>query len=165
MIWRFATGHLKATDQGTDLLQALGVTTSTHKYTLQVQLFAPKPKMEGSLLLPWPHTPKLCCMSSHQSPALPQAEDPAVGVAAPGKGTPFTLLSLAGVGTARRVLAVHLPSLQGGLKVLVGHLFLCHQEAPGHLGVLVDQGGQWLHLDLDHPGRSSHRHGEMKRRW
>lgn len=95
---------------------------------------------------------------------LAQAGDPAVGVAAPVKGTPFTLLSLAGVGTARPVLAAHLPSLQGGLKVLLGHLFPCHQEAPGHLGVLEDQGDQWLHLDLDHPGRSSHRHGEMKRR-
>lgn len=95
---------------------------------------------------------------------LAQAGDAAVVVAAPVKGTPFTLLSLAGVGTARPVLAAHLPSLQGGLKVLLGHLFPCHQEAPGHLGVLEDQGDQWLHLDLDHPGRSSHRHGEMKRR-
>lgn len=63
------------------------------------------------------------------------------------------------------MLAAHLPSLQRGLEVLVGHLFPCHQEAPEHLGVLVDQEGQWLHLDLDRPGRSSHRHGEMKRRW
>ena len=44
------------------------VITSTCKYMLQVQLFAPKLKMEGPLLLPWPHAPKLCCMSSHQSP-------------------------------------------------------------------------------------------------
>lgn len=47
----------------------------------------------------------------------------------------------------------------------MGHPFPCHQEAPGHLGVLADQGGPWLHLDLDHPGRSSHRHGETKRCW
>lgn len=85
-------------------------------------------------------------------------------VAALGKGTPFSLLSLWG-GAAWHELAAHLPSLQGSLGVLLGHPFPCHQEAPGHLGVLEDQGAPWLHLDLDHPGRSSHRHGEMKQCW
>lgn len=80
------------------------------------------------------------------------------GMAAPGKGMPrhHPLPHWGGDHAA------HLWSLQGGLEVLLGHPFLCHQEAPGHLGVLADQGGQWLLLDLDRPGRSSHRHGETK---
>lgn len=81
-----------------------------------------------------------------------------------GKGMPLILLSLEGLGITQYVPTAQLWSLQGGLEVLLGHLFLCHQEAPGHLGVLVDQGGQWLHLDLDRPGRGSHRYSEMKQR-
>lgn len=100
---------------------------------------------------PSPHTPKLHGVSSQQSQT-------GVGWQHRGRGCPVTILSLTGVGDH----TAYLWSLQGGLEVLLGHPFLCHQEAPGHLGVLADQGGQWLLLDLDRPGRSSHRHGETK---
>lgn len=114
--------------------------------------------MASSSLGPMPQSFALGAATRAQ--LLVQAGDPAPGVAGLGKGTPFTLLSPSG-----HVLNVHLASLQGGPKVLLGHLFPCHREAPGHLGVLVDQGGQWLHLDLGHPRRSSHRHDEMKQQW
>lgn len=134
--------------QGRDLLRALQVSISSRKYVFQVQLVAPKLKMG------WHPPPLAPC------PIALLYEQLRLGTQQLGKGTPFTLLSLSG-----HVLGAHLTSLQGGPKVLLGHLFLCHQEAPGHLGVPVDQGGQWLHLDLGHPRRSSHRHDEMEQQW
>lgn len=128
-------------------------------YSWWPQTHAPGPALfsraeDGNLpLLPHPET------QSSAMQAASSTGDTAFGM---GKGMLLILRSLTRLGTTQHVPTAHLWSLQGGLEVLLGHPFLCHQEAPGHLGVLVDQGGQWLHLDLDHPGRSSHRHGEMK---
>lgn len=127
----------------------------------------------------WPQThapgPALCSRAEDGNLPLlphPKTQNSATQVATStgnkafgtGKGMPLILLSLEGLGITQYVPTAQLWSLQGGLEVLLGHLFLCHQEAPEHLGVLVDQGGQWLHLDLDRPGRGSHRYSEMKQR-
>lgn len=75
---RFAAGRLTAADRGRAFPQ---VTTSTHKYMLQVQLFAPKLKVESSLLLPQPHAQYLL----HEQ-LLAQAEDPVFGGVSSGEG-------------------------------------------------------------------------------
>lgn len=71
-------------------------------YNQHLQIHAPGPALcsktgDGrSPPAPLPHTPRLCSLSSLWSPAVAQAGDSVVVVAAPGKGTPFTPLSLTG---------------------------------------------------------------------